>query len=415
MMKETKTGVPSDIATYAASLGVNVKRLHVLDEFLKEQVEEGIHSFIAFRALRSGMLIFNGNYGVMAPGGPPLKEDGIHTVQSVTKPVVATMCAMLQEDGKIDFWDKAQKYFPDFVGEGKDEVILTHLLSHSSGMNEEETGTYIDAYMKDELGIDMPGENATEDEYLDAVMQARKILGMPEAERNWDSANELLYSLRLKAPLTAKPGVAFSYNNFCYQMLADIIEKVSGESMEGYARRKIFEPLGMKDSHWVLPKSKWSRVVKREPHHRGGEWMNSDEILTNTSPSGGLKTTMSDLARFGQMFLQNGTLDDERILSPASVRLMTKDINIGIPDSFWRGRYLGSNWGLGWDVKNGKKDDLGLLRSEASYNHCGYGGARLHIDPDAALVVAFDIVEQDEEVACLNHSNSMNVLYSALD
>ena len=143
--------------------------------------------------------------------------------------------------------------------------------------------------------------------------------------------------------------------------------------------------------------------------------MNSDDILTNTSASGGLKSTMADLTRFGQMFLQGGTLGGARILSPASVRLMTTDNNSELPDSFWRGRYLGSNWGFGWDVKNGKKDDLGLLRGERSYNHCGFGGARLHVDPDAALVVAFNIVEHDEGEACLNHSNSMNILYSALD
>ena len=415
MKKEIKSAIPTEIELCADTIGVNIGRLHVLDEFFKEQVANGVHTFIAYQALRSGTLIFDGHYGVMSPGGPPLAPDAIHTVQSVTKPFVATMCAILQEDGRIDFWDKAQKYFPDFVGEGKDEVILAHLLSHSSGLDSEVADKYTKSYMEDELGIKMPGPGAPDSEYIEVAMQARGKLGMPEAEHNWESADEVFSQLTLKAPLASKPGTTFYYSNFGYQMLKDIVEKVSGEEMEDFARRKIFEPLGMKDSHWVLPKSKWSRVVKRDPSHRGAEWMNSDDILTSTSPTGGLKTTMPDLARFGQMLLQSGTLGNARILSPASVRLMTTDYNSGIPDSFWRGRYLGSNWGLGWDVKNGKKDDLGLLRGERSYNHCGFGGARLHVDPDEELVVAFNIVEQDEDTACLNHSTSMNILYSALD
>ena len=415
MKKEEQTGIPIELEVSADAVGVNLGRLQVLDRFFKERVEAGEHIFIAFRALRSGALIFNGNYGVMSPGGPPLAEDAIHTVQSVTKPFVATMCAMLQEDGKIDFWDQVQKYFPEFIGEGKDEVLLTHLLSHSSGMDEEAMGLFVDLYIENELGLKMPEPGEPDDAFIAVAMLAREKLGMPKAEENWDSAWELRSRIRLKAPLVAKPGTSFSYCNDGYQMLAEIIEKVSGESMEGFAQRNIFKPLGMSDSHWVLPKSKWRRVVKRAPHHRGAEWMNSDDILSSTSASGGLKSTMPDLARFGQMFLQNGTLGNARILSPASVRLMTTDNNSGIPDSFWRGRYLGSNWGFGWDVKNGKMDDLGLLRGERSYNHCGFGGARLHIDPDAELVVAFDIVEHDEDVACLNHNTSMNILYSALD
>ena len=399
----------------ASELGVCVERLEYLDDFFSDLIAGGVHSFITFRVLRSGTLIFNGNYGVMSPGGPPLMEDAIHTIQSVTKPIVATMCAILQEDGKLDFWDKAQKYFPGFVGESKDEVILSHLLSHSSGMDEADMGSFVDSYIEQELGLKMPGPDTLGDERIAVAMKARSMLGMPEAEHNWRSAEELYDSIKLKAPLSAKPGTAFSYCGTGYQMLADIIQRVSGECMEDFARRRIFEPLGMSDTHWVLPASKWNRVVKRDPAHRGADWMNSDDILTSTSPAGGLKSTMPDLVRFGQMFLQGGTLGKARILSPASVRLMITDNNSGLPDSFWRGRYLGSNWGLGWDVKNGKKDDLGLLRSERSYNHCGYGGARLHIDPDAELVVALNLVEHDEDSACLNHSNSMNILYSALD
>jgi CubicO group peptidase (beta-lactamase class C family) len=233
-------------------------------------------------------------------------------------------------------------------------------------------------------------------------------MGLPKLEPGWQAARSLFWEIGLKAPLDTAPGTAYTYYNSSYGMLSQIVRMVSGKSLDEFARERIFEPLGMCDSHWNIPEEKWHRFVKRDPSFKGGSSMNDEK-------SAGLSMTMADLARFGLMFLKGGTLDGRRIISPASVRLMTKDQNEKLPDSYWLGRRLGSNWGLGWDVKNGKKDDLGMLRSEHSYNHGGYGGSRLLIDPDAELVVALYMVEQREESFYDDIGPSVNVLYSALD
>jgi len=402
-----KSALPETLLYGMDTLGVNIDRLRYLDRYLQRLVDQNTHPFIAFHALRHGVKIFEGNYGVQKPGGGPLREDAIFSVASVTKPFTATCLAILQEDGLVDFWEPVQAHFPEFEGEGKDGVLLWHLLAHVSGWDEDAAYEWAADYIRNELGIALPenGEDQTA-----ALSAAREKLGLPETVSPWEAFS----FLARKAPLKTPTGTAFAYNSEGYELLGQLVERISGMSLEAFARKRIFDPLGMTDTHWALPHEKYDQYVYREPNSRGGNYRNTEESLQSTSAAGGLKTTMRDQLIFGQMFLQNGTLGGKHILSPASVRLMTTDQNVKIPDSFWRGRYLGSNWGFGWDVKNGKKDDFGMLRSDVSYNHCGFGGARLHVDPESELVIALYIVEQEEAKACDNMSTAANILYSAL-
>lgn len=124
---------------------------------------------------------------------------------------------------------------------------------------------------------------------------------------------------------------------------------------------------------------------------------------------------MRDLTQLGQMYLQEGSLGDEQILSPATARLMITNQNAALPPSFWFGRILGSAWGLGWHVRCGKRDDLGLLRSDRTFDHGGAGGARLVADPDAGLVFSLYMVDKEQFDAYPNHSRVANIVYSALD
>ena len=402
-----KSALPEAVLYGMDTLRVNIDRLRYLDGYLQMLVDKNVHPFIAFHALRRGVKIFGGNYGVQKPGGGPLREDAIFSVASVTKPFTATCLAILQEDGLVDFWEPVQAYFPEFEGEGKDGVLLWHLLAHVSGWDQDAAYEWAADYIRNELGIALPedGEDQTA-----ALMAAREKLGLPETASAW----EVFSFLTKKAPLKTPIGTAFAYNSIGYEMLGQLVEKISGMSLEAFARQRVFDPLGMTDTHWALPRDKYDRYVYREPNSRGGNYHNTEEALQSTSAAGGLKTTIRDQLIFGQMFLQNGTLGGKRILSPSSVRLMTTDQNAQIPDSYWRERMLGSNWGFGWDVKNGKKDDFGMLRSDVSYNHCGFGGARLHVDPAAELVIALYIVEQEEAKACDHMSTAANILYSAL-
>lgn len=398
--------------TCTRTLRVNSERIAHLDTFMKQLIESGAHPTGSVRVLYDGVEIFSGAYGVSAPGGQPLTMDAIYPMASVTKVVTATLLAILQEEGVLDFCDKVKKYYPDFTGGKKDEIEIWQLMCHSSGMSDETMQRYIREFIKENLGIEL-AEDSSFDDYSAAVLKTREILGLPKTE-DPAAIDETVFLLKLKAPLACDPHTAFNYCSMAYTMLGRLIEKLSGECIENYAARKLFGPLGMSDSHFILPESKWPRVVKRDSSLCFADWLNSDFVLTSTDGGGGLKSTLHDLTQLGQMYLQEGALGGAQILSPASVKLLTSNQNSRLPDSFWFGRILGSAWGLGWHVRCGKRDDLGLLRSDRTFDHGGAGGARLVIDPDSGLVFSMYMVDSEPFDAYPNHSRVANIIYSSL-
>ena len=406
-------------AMQSETIGVDIERLEWLDGYLQRMIDEKKHPFEAIRVWRKNTLVFSGEYGTQTPDGAPLRADAIFPVQSVTKPYVATCAAILQEEGRVSFYEKVQDYFPDFTGENKDCVILLHLLCHTSGMDDSEEGDkYIKEYIKMETGIEIGNtmESPEESQKMqDALCALRPKLGLPESDED-GAAYEALVALTIRAPLFSMPGTRFSYCSLGYNMWKTIIERITGETLEQYARRKIFEPLGLNDTCFFLPPEKRDRFVIRGDEFKGAPWINDESMMTSTSAAGGLKTTMDELARFGLMFLNGGKLDGKRILSPASLKLMTKNHNVGVPDSFWFGRWLAANWGLGWDVKGENKiDELGMLRGASSYNHGGFGGARLLIDPDYDLVLAIYMCEQEAFAVYDDMGGAVDILYGAFD
>lgn len=396
----------------AGTLRMNLKRLERLDGFMKKVTADGTHPSSVVRVLHNGDEVFGRAYGVAAPGGPPLLMDAILPVASVTKPVVATLLAILQEEGVIDFCDRLSRYYPDFKGGQKDAVELWQLLCHSSGMSDEAMGKYVPEYIQENLGITLP-DNCPYEDYYAAVLKARQSLGLPEAE-SVDAFSEAEMLIKLKAPLKSDPHTAFDYCSTGYVLLGKLIEKLTGEDIDAFAFRRLFGPLGMADTHFNLPKEKWHRVVKRDPSFCFAGWLNSEFVLTETNGAGSLKSTVPDLTQLGQMYLQEGAFGNEQILAPLTVRLLTSNHNGRLPDSFWFGRILGSAWGLGWHVRCGKKDDLGLLRSDRTYDHGGAGGARLVIDPDNNLVFSMYMVDQEPFDAYPNHSRVSNIIYASL-
>jgi serine-type D-Ala-D-Ala carboxypeptidase len=397
--------IPANAVYAADSLGICLPRLNVLDAYCQHAVKELRHAFVGLRILRRGQLIFSGEYGTQTPNGAPLRADAVYPLASLTKPVLATCAAIMQEDGMLDFYDQLKKHRPEFTGEMKDEVILWHLLCHSSGIDDNEQ----DKYFNELLGDVKDGD------WLAALCNARAKLGLPEVAVSEAAAEEANDLAMLRAPLASRPGTKFSYSSYGYELIKSIIEEITGETLEQYARRKIFDLLGMTDTHWFLPVEKRDRFVLRDESLKGGGGMNTERTMTNTSASGGLKSTLDDMAKFGQMWLQNGTLNGQRIISPPTVKMMTNNHNAKVPPSDWFGRVFGANWGLGWDLKGDKTDDHGFLRSPRSYNHGGYGGACLLMDPDYDLVVSAYFCEVLQTSQNDDFGPVFNILYSSFD
>lgn len=371
----------------ATELGIIPERLEVLDNQLNYFVEQGQRQAIIFKGVKKGVVFFEGTYG-MNTKDYGLKSDTIFNVCSITKPVVAALILCLQEDGIVDVTEPVCKYLPEFTGGGKEIICVWHLMTHSSGLDDQELMSDTNEYIKNKLGLEVPGDECTHEEY--EAFQNR-VAEKIEVDRSIKGRmGDVRYNISLKLNMKRKPHTNMVYCSYGFQRLADIITTVTGESLDEYASRKIFIPLGMKDTAWRISKEKWNRIIGRIDSAVSADWFNCEENYLSESGAGGLKTTVDDMMRFTQMILHGGKLDEVRVLSKASIEHMFINHNVGVPCA--EGEEY-SGWSLGWNLHGNKKDNDGILRSATCIDHTGYGGTKIFVDPKHDLTMAFFAVE----------------------
>ena len=197
-----------------------------------------------------------------------------------------------------------------------------------------------------------------------------------------------------------------AYSNYGYEPLGEIVRRVSGRSLAEFAQERIFEPLGMKDTCYVVPDSTRPRVVRRpsDAFFSGPDWSGYDNVPSILKSVGwvgldtpewqetpwacdGAYSTAMDMARFGQMFLNHGTHGGTRILSPATVDEMTRNQIPGIGAEYGTEVFPEASWGFGWNVHGDKKAPYdGALYSLRGFRHSGGGGVLLWVDPVYEIV-----------------------------
>lgn len=256
-------------------------------------------------------------------------------IGSVTKPVTAALVVKLLEQGRITLEDSVRA----LTGREVDErITVRQLLTHSAGY------------------ADFPE------------------IPWPQAERYEAYMNEI-YALSPKL----EPGSEAGYFTYGYSMLMDIIERVSGQSLEQFAREQLFDPLGMDATTYEM-----ARLAKDEyviPLHMTE--MVEEPRFDNLVPTGdsGLHTTADDLLKFGMILLGGGVgVSGQRVFAAATVRFMLRE-------------FTGKRWNktpIFW--AKGNPDSyryFGDLCSPSVVGHPGFSGCMLFVDPenDAACVV----------------------------
>ena len=244
--------------------------------------------------------------------GDPLEPDDIFRIYSMTKPITSTAIMMLVESGDIALDDPVLKFIPAFADltvleedgsrtPAARPMTIKHLLSHSGGL------TY-----------GFFGSTPVDQMYL--------------AERLFESPSLEDFVAKVAGlPLLAHPGELWNYS-VSTDILGYIVQVVSGKPFEEFLAERIFEPLGMDDTAFWVPAEKRDRFAT---HYRasgdGLQVVDTPEeeayrAYTRMPPmasgGGGLVSTASDYIRFAQMLLQEGQLDDVRILQPETVRAM---------------------------------------------------------------------------------------------
>lgn len=276
---------------------------------------------------------------------------------------------------------KHAEYIPMFTGGGKENICVHHLLTHTSGLKEDDVYEYCDKKRK-QSEIDIPPCESNQNKYI----------------------HECLYLIQ-DMQVSQEVGKFMSYSSFGYGILGEIIAKVSGKPYHEFVKERIFEPLGMNDSYFIVPEHVRHRVVKRNPETSfAGQWLTSEESLNSVSASGGMYTTAMDLAIFSCMFLNKGTYNGKRLLSSVSVSEMTKNHIPSVPSDYRDEYFPEASWGYGWGI-NGPKRDGGDLFSPLAYSHWGAAGVFFCIDPTYETIQIYFSVQ-------INEQNTLKNIYA---
>jgi CubicO group peptidase (beta-lactamase class C family) len=296
-----------------------------------------------------------------------LGVDSIFGIASLTKPITATAVMLLVEEGLLGLNRPVQEYLPEFVGAGKELVMVHHLLTHTSGLR-----------------------MADVDTYLLAKIQAGELRSPPPLPHL--GPHEFLHlrcvEAALAAPLSTASGTEMSYANLGYALLAEIVTRVSGQPVEHFVHERILDPLGMTSTSYLgAPPERLPRVVRRAADAPFAA-MNDPVAFATTPPGPGpAYSTARDVAAFVQMFLNGGVYGGAQILSPVTVSEMTRDQIPGV-SSTWGGEHFPeAGWGYGWGIQGNKKALRdGSLHSPATFSHGGVSMSFAWADPRWDLV-----------------------------
>jgi CubicO group peptidase (beta-lactamase class C family) len=349
---------------------MSAQRVRHVGQLAADWVARGITSALVILVARRGVVVLHEAFGRLTPDddAPPVKRDTIYPVSSLTKPITATAATLLMEDGLLGLQRPVSEYLPEFIGEGKQAVMVHHLLTHTSGLRDQDVNAH--------------------------AAKKRGVVTLPppeETQHPW--LNEYLF-LRYDAPLWKSPGVEMSYCSYGYNLLGEIVRSVSGQALADFARARIFEPLRMQDTSYIVSDSMRARIVRRPLDApftatipMGAPGLATREHQELPLASAGVYSTAMDMAIFGQMFLNRGSYGEVRILSPAAVAEMTRNQIPGVSAQFPGEFFPEAAWGFGWGIHGNKKSlQYGSLHSPQAFSHHGAGGVFCWVDPVYEIV-----------------------------
>jgi CubicO group peptidase (beta-lactamase class C family) len=382
-----QAGSPEGIpAADPASLGFSVERLGRLGGVLQADIKTGRIPGAVVLVTRHGKAGYFEAFGLQnKQSGMPMRKDSIFRIYSFTKPIVSVAVMMLWEEGRFDIDDPIAKYLPEFknlkvavvrkdaqdkisgdLEPAKRQPTIQQLLTHTGGLS-------YDILPKS------PG-NPVRQMYVDAG------IGNPN-----DTLAETVVKIG-KLPLAAEPGTVWEYSRST-DVLARLVEVVSGLTIDRFLEARIFEPLGMKDTSFWVPQEKLDRLA--EPFANDPITGNPVHLIDVSkepkflSGNYGLVSTAGDYTRFMQMLINGGRFGEVRILGPKTVQYMTND-QIGAV----RGpTYLpgpGYGFGLGFAVRltEGRAPEAG---SVGNYGWVGTAGTVFWVDPKENLTAVLMI------------------------
>ena len=368
-----------------SAVGFDPARLDRLDVAMQAEIDAGHYAGLSAMVARHGQLAKFGSYGYQSlETRAPLREDAIFRIASMTKPIIAVAMMTLYEEGKWQLDDPVTAYIPEFaelkVMQGDDLVPLDrpmtmrHLMATCAGFA---------------FGAPLGSTNPRVDETYAAADL-------------FSGTNEDLVAKLATLPLEAQPGTLFRYG-LQQEVQGVIIQRLSGERIDAYLRRRIFEPLRMSDTGFGVPLEQRERIPPRYALDGNlklvlAEDQSAFPVLAGTPPGeqpeyllsiAGLYATAQDYLRFAQMLANRGELDGARILAPSSVALMTTNLlPPGVPMRFLHPLTgVGYGMGVGIVLDPAHADFNGGPIGTGSFYWGGVHGTWFWVDPVNDVVV----------------------------
>ena len=341
-------------------VGMSAQRLAQIDKVLSEFVERReVPGFVTLIARRGKIIHLKAHGNIGLDEKKPMSENAIFGVASMTKPITAISAMMLYEKGLFLMNEPISNYIPDFksplVQVGLDEFVPANreitvhdLLTHTSGI-------------KSDLSLIDKFTYPTLAEYMNYLAQK---------------------------PLQFQPGDQWLYDD-SYDVLGFLVEVISGQRLDKFWQEKIFDPLGMQDTHYWLPSGKEAQRAillqdgKSDPNLSTRYPIEAIERRSFIGGTGGLQMRALDYWRFCQMLLNGGELNGVRLVSNKTIDWMTinhiGDLEMAsfVPQ--------GSRYGLGFGIMADPGRSTQPL-SAGAYYWGGALGTRFLIDPEEELI-----------------------------
>lgn len=343
--------------------GMNPDKLQRAVSMTRGWVEEGLTPAVITQVARKGLVVLEDAHGAVSSqaNASAAGVDTLYPMASISKVITATLVMTLVEEGRIGLNRPVQEYIPEFVGEDKDMVMVHNLLTHTSGIRNRDV--------------------------WEQVKKKSETFVMPELDATQHPDVYRYLTLGYDTPLWKLPGEEMSYCGYGFELAAEIMRRVTGRSLADLASERIFEPLGMKDSYFIVPKSEYSRVLRFPADSYCGDWSSTPEAFAHPAAASGVYSTARDMTVFGQMFLNKGIYNGKRILSQATVETMTRNQIPGVKSYWGKTLFREADWGIGWMLSGDKKDESGTLRSRKTFYHTGAGCSMVLVDPVRDLVL----------------------------
>jgi len=345
-----------------ATVGMNPRKLAEIPARMKEFVAAGTISGVVTVLARHGKVVAFDAVGLRdIESNSPMQKDSLFRIASLTKPVTCAAIMVLVDEGRVSLIDPVEKYLPEYKGMKMNpcragsgvhcQAVLPHrpiniedLMTHTSGL---------------------PG--------------AADTSKGPEPKTLAE-----LVSRGAHSELLFEPGTSWNYSNIGIDILGRIVEIVGHKPFDEFLKDRLFDPLGMNDTGFVVPQDKRGRMAtlynfaSGKPERIEAQWGSAGAIPI---PAGGLISSAADMLRFNEMMRNKGTLNGKRVLSPAAVELMTIS-HTGDMEAGW---VTGVGHGFGYEVV---REVRGMFRYNSMGTYVKGGAYRTYewVDPTRDLV-----------------------------